>query len=555
MDRTEGMADSSEAPVFNTVDLFSGIGGMTLGFCGLGAEAGWKFAPRLMADNDPEARQVALRNFPHVPFMLADLHRISGQEIRERAGLGRHDTIHVLLGGPPCQGFSHLGKRALEDERNALVLDFIRLVKELGPLVAVIENVPLMITSHDGAFIQEVCHGLGLLGYSTCADVVAASDYGVPQLRRRAVVLAYHADMRLAPQLPRRTHERVTTAALMHNGDGRKRFEPDKLPYVSVEEAIGDLPPLTAGEGDELMFYSSPSQSDYQKWAREGSIAIFNHKSRTHTAQYLEKISIIGEGGSNKHLPPEQRFSDTYYSQAYARLSRHGIAQTLTTCFGNPGSGRFIHYRDLRALTVREGARLQSFPDTFIFDGPQATQMRHVGNAVPPMLARALSRQIAQDLLAAAVDAPRPVGRPKKIARVETPEQRSRIMREVPSKNTSPELLFRKTLWELGVRGFRLHSATVPGHPDVVFPKLRIAVFIDGCFWHGCPRCYRAPKSHLDYWKMKVKRNRQRDEHVTALCKKAGWRVLRVWEHEVVRTPKRAAAKLLRLVRIAEKVA
>jgi len=98
-------------------------------------------------------------------------------------------------------------------------------------------------------------------------------------------------------------------------------------------------------------------------------------------------------------------------------------------------------------------------------------------------------------------------------------------------------------------------SATVPGHPDVVFQKAKVAVFIDGCFWHGCPKCYRAPKSHQDYWKMKVSRNRKRDEAVTELCKKADWRVLRIWEHEVVSSPKRAAARLSRILRTAEKAA
>jgi DNA (cytosine-5)-methyltransferase 1 len=545
----------SPIPAFNTIDLFSGVGGMTLGFCRLGAEPLWTFTPRLMADNDPEAQQVAHRNLPSVPFLLADLHKVSGQEIRSRAGLDRHDTVHVLLGGPPCQGFSYLGKRALQDERNALVLDFIRLVRELRPLVAVMENVPLMITSHKGAFIQEVCDGLGMLGYSCSADVVVASDYGVPQLRKRAIVLAYRSDLGLAPQLPKRTHERVTAAALMHNGEGRIQFEHSKLPYIDVEEAIGDLPPLGAGSGEEVLFYSAPPTSDYQKWARQGSIAIFNHKSRTHSLKYLQKISVIGEGGSNARLPPEQRFSNKYFSQAYARLSRHGIAQTLTTCFGNPGSGRFLHYKDLRSLTVREGARLQSFPDSFIFDGPQAAQTRHIGNAVPPLLAQAVSRQIAQDLLAAGVNATRLVGRPRKISRAETTEQRSRIMRGVPSKHTSGELLFRKALWEAGIRGFRLHSSTVPGHPDVVFPKYQIAIFIDGCFWHGCPKCYRAPKSNQAYWEMKVKRNRERDAAVNERCQMAGWKVLRIWEHDVIRSPKRAAERLTRLLRTAKKAA
>ena len=234
------------------------------------------------------------------------------------------EPIHVLIGGPPCQGFSWLGKRALDDARNVHLVDFLRIVRELRPLVAVMENVLLVVTSHNGAIIQEIMDGFGALGYASCADVLTASDYGVPQLRKRAFIVAYRGDLGIAPQFPRRTHERIPQASQLSLGDKRLRFETDKLPYVSVEEAIGDLPPLAAGEGEEFMFYNSPPLSDYQRWARSGSVGIFNHKSRAHTTKYLEKISVIEEGGRNQELPDDQRFSDNYYSQAYARLHRAG---------------------------------------------------------------------------------------------------------------------------------------------------------------------------------------------------------------------------------------
>ena len=146
------------------------------------------------------------------------------------------------------------------------------------------------------------------------------------------------------------------------------------------------------------MFYNCPPLTAYQHWAREGSVAIFNHRSRAHSKTFLEKIEIIGEGGRNQDLPTAERFSERYYSQAYARLHRNGIAQTVTTHFGNPGSGRFIHYRDLRAISVREAARLQSFPDGFVFAGTMNPAFRQIGNAVPPLMAKALAGVIAKAL-------------------------------------------------------------------------------------------------------------------------------------------------------------
>ena len=157
----------------------------------------------------------------------------------------------------------------------------------------------------------------------------------------------------MPPQFPLRAHERVPTATALST-DERRRFEPGKLPYVSVEEGIGDLPRISAGGGEDVMIYSVPPTSDFQRWARKGSIAIFNHKSRAHSASFVEKISVIEEGGRNQDLPDAQRFSDNYYSQAYARLHRNGLAQTVTTSFSNPGSGRFYA---LRRAALDHGAR------------------------------------------------------------------------------------------------------------------------------------------------------------------------------------------------------
>lgn len=383
---------------FNMVDIFSGVGGFTLGFSRYCESPNWCFLPRLMVDLDPEARLVMNRNCPEIPFLVADIASLSGEDIRRSARLSPGEEVHVLVGGPPCQGFSRAGRRALDDPRNKLVLDYLRLVTEIRPLVAVMENVPMVTSSQHGNVMDEIVAALTKIGYSSFYDVLLASDYGVPQHRRRAILVAYRSDLHRLPSRPRKTHESFGNAADLLDLSQKVRFEDHLHAYVSVEEAIGDLPALAAGDGSDVTTYGAAPSSDYQKWARIGSIAVFNHRARAHSKDYLEKVSVIREGGRNQDLPADVRFSDTYFSQAYARLSRHGIAQTITTHFGNPGSGRFLHYRDLRSLTVREAARIQSFRDNFVFSGTLSTQMRHVGNAVPPLMARAIASVVGDEL-------------------------------------------------------------------------------------------------------------------------------------------------------------
>ena len=134
-------------------------------------------------------------------------------------------------------------------------------------MVAIMENVPLIITSHDGAVIKEVCASLSALGYASCAEVLQANELGVPQIRRRAFVIAYRSEMGIAPTMPPRSHERIGAAVELSLGSRRVRIEHDKQPYVSVDDAIGDLPSLGAGEGDEVLYYDSPPLSKFQEWA------------------------------------------------------------------------------------------------------------------------------------------------------------------------------------------------------------------------------------------------------------------------------------------------
>jgi DNA mismatch endonuclease (patch repair protein) len=173
--------------------------------------------------------------------------------------------------------------------------------------------------------------------------------------------------------------------------------------------------------------------------------------------------------------------------------------------------------------------------------------MRHVGNAVPPLLARAVRDRVVEDLANYLL---RSRGSEAALTTAkEDPKQRSATMRAVPSRNTTAELKLRKALSESGIRGYRTHSSKLPGSPDLVFARAKLVIFVDGCFWHGCPKCYRKPATNEAYWRMKVERNRDRDKKVRSQCIRLGWTVARVWEHEIRRDPIKAANKVAQLLK------
>lgn len=283
----------------------------------------------------------------------------------------------------------------LDDPRNALFGKFLEFVPALQPKFVLIENVPNLLVYDGGRYLDETAGFFEKAGYRVAAKVLFANEFGLPQLRKRAFIAAFREDaVDSKLKFPKGRFPKLLTArevnAAVH-GDDDVFFS---QPFVSVEDAIGDLPPLEAGE--EAIAYSCEPFTDFQAARRRSAKLLANHFARAHDAEFIEKkLKKIPEGGSNQDLDGRRRFDRgreiKYLSQAYGRLRRHGIAQTITAHFSNPGSGRFIHYRDHRSITVREAARFQGFDDSFVFCGKFEEQQKQVGNAVPPLLARALA--------------------------------------------------------------------------------------------------------------------------------------------------------------------
>lgn len=387
----------SKTPL-GVLDLFAGVGGLAQGFDFLTK----RFESRLLVDFDEDCRTTWMHNRPKVPFICADLREASASELLKTAGLSRED-IDVVVGGPPCQGFSMAGKRDFDDPRNKLFQHFIEIVRDLKPLAIVMENVPHLLTLWGGEFQKQVFRRIGQLGYVIDAKPLLASDYGVPQIRRRAIIYAIREDVGVKEiRFPVATHEPVGNAIDilrgLRKGRGVERANGGLKPFVTVEEAIGDLNPLKSGEGEDVCAYQHQPSSEYQRERRKNAKLLYNHKAWNHTKSLLRKMAMIPEGGRHMELPPDKQFCPGAFSQAYGRLHRNGIAFTITTFIHNPGSGRFVHYRDLRAITVREGARIQSFDDDFRFLGVMASQERQIGNAVPPIFAQAIASNLADML-------------------------------------------------------------------------------------------------------------------------------------------------------------
>jgi DNA (cytosine-5)-methyltransferase 1 len=375
--------------------LFAGVGGFTLGVQGSNL-----FHTALLVDSDASAAATFKRNRPTVPYWVKDLSGVEPDQLLDLIDAKVGD-IDLLTAGPPCQGFSKIGLRQLDDPRNQLLRHTAELVEGLQPKLAVVENVPPVSWDGHSALFDELSDTLDIAGYETYAEVLEAWRFGVPQLRRRLFIVALRRDLALEAD------------TLLPQGDDRDEFkareliraadlgEPQCPPGLSVAEAIGDLPALKAGAGDEVAQYTDDPQTPYQRARRENATLLLNHRARAHSSEMLAKVRMITEGGRNFELPDGDRLraeDREYFSQAYGRLHRHGIAQTITTYFHNPGSGRFIHYQDDRSITVREAARFQSFDDDFMFLGHAEWQMRHVGNAVPVLLGEAIAKRCGEAL-------------------------------------------------------------------------------------------------------------------------------------------------------------
>ena len=376
----------------NVVDLFAGCGALSTGFSNA---ANGIYDVVLANEINPQAARAYTLNHPKAEMLVGDVRRLTRKKIQDTVGMKGRE-IDIVIGGPPCQGFSAAGNRSCDDPRNGYFAEFVRLVGELSPTISVLENVPQFLSSLNGAYERMLSRMMDKQGYVTKTAILLASDYGIPQVRKRAICISVKRNCKEEITFPAPTHEKVVNAHLLQKGS-RRGIEEQRWPplekFVSVEDAIGDLPSLDPDNVAGREYAEKPS-SAYQKARRKRSRKVSHHEYWNHTTPLLEYIAEIPEGGRMVETYPIHMWKGKGFGQAYGRLHRSGVAQTITTSFHNPGSGRFIHYRDMRAISVREAARIQGFNDDFVFYGTKGQQEMQVGNAVPPLLAQKIGEHI-----------------------------------------------------------------------------------------------------------------------------------------------------------------
>lgn len=339
------------------VDLFGGAGGLTLGL----ARAGWR--QLLSVEHWDDAVDTHQLNFPDHAVIDEDIREVTAKRL---AGM-LEERPEWVVGGPPCQGFSTVGKRKRDDERNFLMYEFRRIVEILEPEGFLIENV---LGLKDMSWQEEIAALFEDLGYVVSFHVLRAADHGVPQLRRRVVFAGHRVRGYFKGVQP--THPEAS--------------------WVTVEDAIGDLPALEPG--DSATEYDRGPFSDFQREARRGSQSIQGHQISRHPDYLVEAISYIPDGGNRQSIPDHLQPSSGFHN-TYSRLYSKAPAVAVTQNMGKPSGTRCIHPFQNRGLSAREGARLQTFPDQFHFTAGLTSQRLQIANAVPPVLAQAIGSALS----------------------------------------------------------------------------------------------------------------------------------------------------------------
>lgn len=537
------------------IDLFCGAGGLSQGFI----EAGYELKYAL--DHDKESVETYQLNHPDVKAECISITERTPAEIADLSG----GEIDVVIGGPSCQSFSTAGRKngwvRKGDPRNDLWKKMLTIVEELQPKAFLLENVPGMAYWKQGEFGAEVLDEFEKLKYTVTKQILLAADYGVPQRRRRLFLVGVRNDVSgdARFEFPAQTHMGGWRRDYLERWEA-KRKEQGLLRHVRTWEAIGDLPEATP----DGVVSAVPDQGRLTPFSRR-----MRRRRRTGTItghapfpignDHLALIQHVPQGGTwrdiPRHLLPDRyrgmRRTDS--TNLIGRLDPALPAYTVTTQFNNVTAGCFTHPYFDRALTAREAARLQTFPDTYTFTGGPTSVCEQIGNAVPPLLAHVLASAIARAVLgdetgellhpapkpikpAAAIPAP-PASNPAALAR----------MKKQARRDTKPERLLRQELTKRGMR-YRVDFAPVEGirsKPDIVFPGAKVACYVHGCFWHGCPEHQRSTKSNTKWWADKIAANQARDAEATAALEGEGWTVVCVWEHE---PPDQAAERLVDIV-------
>ena len=352
----------TETTDFIVLDLFSGAGGFSYGI-----EKNEHFRTAIALDFNEQALQTFKHNMPDTEIVHGD---ITDSAVKERIiSLSKEKKVNMIIGGPPCQGFSLKGKKlGLNDPRNFLFLEYLNIVSEINPQVFIIENVKALLSTSAGWFKDQIVQRVEEMGYTVRYGVLNSADYGVPQLRQRAIFICSKG---IPIELPKPTAKKVTT----------------------VRDAIFDLAYLNSGEGAFEQEYTTQPSSDYQIKMRKGAKKLYNHKASNHAEIAIKKLSLIPPECGKEYLP-EDMIGKQQFSGTWGRLKWDEPSPTIDTRFDASSNGTNNHPFLNRAITPREAARLQSFDDRFVFIGPKLYIRQQIGNAVPPLMAKALADKI-----------------------------------------------------------------------------------------------------------------------------------------------------------------
>jgi DNA (cytosine-5)-methyltransferase 1 len=362
-------------------DLFCGTGGFSHGFVQTGG-----FEVALGIDVKPASVETFAANHLNALALCQDIRKVRVRDVADRLGGAR--SIDVVVAGPPCQGFSSIRpfrSLAEDDPRNSLFEQVLVFVEFFKPRFVVIENVVGMMQHRAGSVLPAITQSLDALGYRADVRLLNAVHYGIPQKRERVIVLAERGNA--APRFPAPTHFHAGRSMARRDAP-RVETRADLAPAVTVKDAIGDLPAVSAGEGAER--YGRARPSEYARARRVGATTLSLHASTAHGPRMLE---IIRQAGVNRWALPEG-LTRSGFSSCYSRLRADEPSTTLTVNFVHPASNRCIHPTQDRALTPREGARIQSFDDAFVFRGSRTEIVKQIGEAVPPLLGRAIASSL-----------------------------------------------------------------------------------------------------------------------------------------------------------------